>query len=119
MRSRAQGHGLRVALVTLFPELFDTFLRTSFIGKARREGRLSVHLEPLREQGLGNHKSVDDTPYGGGAGMVMRVDCTVLAVESAEMKCQFRPKGYRILLTPQGCPFNQSLAQNWVRGGES
>ncbi len=118
MRSRAQGHGLRVALVTLFPELFDTFLRTSFIGKARREGRLSVHLEPLREQGLGNHKSVDDTPYGGGAGMVMRVDCTVLAVESAEMKCQFRPKGYRILLTPQGCPFNQSLAQNWVRGGE-
>lgn len=107
----------RVAIVTLFPELFGTFLRTSFIGRACLDGRLNVHLEPLREQGLGKHKSVDDTPYGGGAGMVMRVDCTVRAVESAETKCGFEPKGHRILLTPQGTIFNQSKAQQWAACG--
>ena len=112
------ARGLSVALITLFPELFDTFLRTSFIGKARSEGQLSVHLEPLREQGLGKHKSIDDTPYGGGAGMVMRVDCTVFAIESAEARCQFQPKGHRILLTPQGRVFTQSLAQRWAQRGD-
>jgi len=109
---------LQVAVVTLFPELFDTFLCTSFVGRARNEGQLSVHLEPLRDQGLGKHKSIDDTPYGGGAGMVMRVDCTVLAIESAEAKCQFRPRGHRILLTPQGGTFNQTRAHEWAQRGK-
>ncbi len=53
-----QSSCLQVAVVTLFPELFETFLRTSFIGKARSEGQLTVHLEPLRDQGIGNHRSV-------------------------------------------------------------
>jgi tRNA (guanine37-N1)-methyltransferase len=112
-----QSSGLQVAVVTLFPELFETFLRTSFIGKARGEGLLSVHLEPLREQGIGNHKSVDDTPYGGGAGMVMRVDCVVQAMESAESRCWFQSKGRRILLTPQGHQLTQGRAREWVSGG--
>jgi tRNA (guanine37-N1)-methyltransferase len=103
--------------VTLFPELFDPFLRTSFVGRAQDQGLLSVHLEQLRDQGLGRHKSVDDTPYGGGAGMVMRVDCTVAAIESAEAICNFAPKGNRVLLTPQGTIFNQSRAHDWVRAG--
>jgi tRNA (guanine37-N1)-methyltransferase len=102
---------LQVAVVTLFPELFDTFLRTSFLARAQNEGALAVHLEPLREQGLGRHKGIDDTPYGGGAGMVMRVDCTVCAIESAESKCKFVPKGNRVLLTPQGRRFEQSQAR--------
>ena len=60
----------------MFPELFTTFLETSFVKKAHRtEGSSRVHLEPLRQHGLGKHRSVDDTPYGGGAGMVLRVDC--------------------------------------------
>ncbi len=105
---------LHVAIVTLFPELFETFLQTSFIGRAFEDGRLNVHLEPLREQGLGKHKSVDDTPYGGGAGMVMRVDCTVRSRESAEAKSGFEPKGHRVLLTPQGSVFNQAKAQDWA-----
>jgi len=109
---------LSVGIVTLFPELFETFLGTSFIGKARADGQLLVHLEHLREQGLGKHKSVDDTPYGGGAGMVMRVDCTVRAIESAEARCGFHPKGRRALLTPQGRVFNQAKAQSWAKEGE-
>jgi tRNA (guanine37-N1)-methyltransferase len=108
---------LQVAVVTLFPELFDPFLTTSFVGRAQNQGLLSVHRERLRDQGLGRHKSVDDTPYGGGAGMVMRVDCTVCAIENAEAICKFAPKGNRVLLTPQGTVFNQSRAHDWVKKG--
>ncbi len=114
---KAAGKGgpiLRVAIVTLFPELFEVFLRTSFVGRAQRDGTLQVHLEQLREHGLGAHRAVDDTPYGGGPGMVMRVDCVVAAMESAETKCQFQPKGHRILLTPQGFRFSQARALSWV-----
>ena len=116
--SKGSAASLRIAVVTLFPELFETFLKTSFIGRACSEGQLAVHLEPLREQGLGKHRSIDDTPYGGGAGMVMRVDCTVQAIESAEANCNFVPKGHRVLLTPQGRIFDQSKAQEWAARGE-
>lgn len=103
---------LCVAIVTLFPELFEVFLRTSFVGRASRDGRLSVHLEQLRDQGIGRHRSIDDTPYGGGVGMVMRVNCTVAAIECAESKCGFKQKGYRVLLTPQGQTLNQTGITN-------
>jgi tRNA (guanine37-N1)-methyltransferase len=102
---------LDVAIVTLFPELFSTFLRTSFVHRAITEGRLEVVLEYLREYGRGKHRSVDDTPYGGGAGMVMRVDCVMEAIEGAEAKLSAAPKAHRVLLTPQGKPFTQADAR--------
>jgi tRNA (guanine37-N1)-methyltransferase len=100
---------VQVAIVTLFPELFGVFLETSFVKRARHLGRLAVHLEPLREHGLGRHRSVDDTPYGGGSGMVMRADCVVAAIESAEGVLGGRST--RVLLTPQGEPFRQAGAE--------
>ncbi len=100
---------MKVAIVSLFPELFGVFLETSFIKRARTLGRLEVHLEQLREHGLGKHRSVDDTPYGGGSGMVMRVDCVVAAIENAELALGGR--AHRILMTPQGIPFGQRTAQ--------
>jgi tRNA (guanine37-N1)-methyltransferase len=112
--AREPGSALRIAIVTLFPELFESFLGVSFVGRARRDGMLQVHLEHLREHGLGTHRAVDDTPYGGGPGMVMRVDCVVASMESAEATCEFRPKGHRILLTPQGRRFTQQRAVHWV-----
>jgi tRNA (guanine37-N1)-methyltransferase len=75
---------LQIAVVTLFPELFDVFARTSFVGRAQESGRLRLVMAPLRTHGLGKHQSVDDTPYGGGSGMVIRVDCLMDAVEAAE-----------------------------------
>jgi tRNA (guanine37-N1)-methyltransferase len=98
---------VRVDLVTLFPELFETFLTTSFVGRARTGGQLEVRLKSPREFGLGKHKSVDDTPYGGGSGMVMRVDVLVAAMESLD---DVAPKAKRILMTPQGRPFDQKTA---------
>ena len=103
---------MRVDIVTLFPELFEAFLTTSFVGKATLHGQLETRLRSPREFGLGKHKSVDDTPYGGGSGMVMRVDVIVACLEAldAEAAEQGKPRARRVLLTPQGRPFVQSIA---------
>ncbi len=103
---------MHVAIVTLFPELFRDFLEVSFVKRARGSGHLVVHLELLRDHGLGRHRSVDDTPYGGGSGMVMRVDCMLNAVEAAEAKMGGRMQ--RVLLTPQGRPLCQPEAHRLV-----
>ena len=92
---------MRVDVVTLFPELFDTFTKTSFVGRAIDSGTLAVRFRSPRDFGLGKHKSVDDTPYGGGSGMVMRVDVMVACIESLD---DLAPKAHRVLLTPQGAP---------------
>jgi tRNA (guanine37-N1)-methyltransferase len=103
---------MRVDVVTLFPELFETFLATSFVGRARKGGELDVRLRSPREHGLGKHRSVDDTPYGGGSGMVMRVDVLVACMEALDADADGRgePRARRILLTPQGQPFAQPRA---------
>ena len=93
-----------VQVVTLFPELFDAFKTTSLVGRGVTGGQLELELKSPRDFGLGKHKSVDDTPYGGGSGMVMRVDVMVACMESFE-----RP-AHRVLLTPQGVPFDQEKA---------
>jgi tRNA (guanine37-N1)-methyltransferase len=98
---------MRVDVVTLFPELFDTFGRTSFVGRAIDTGALALRFRSPRDFGLGKHKSVDDTPYGGGSGMVMRVDVMVACIESLD---DVEPKARRVLLTPQGAPFDQQKA---------
>lgn len=103
---------LEVSIVTLFPELFSEFLRTSLVGRAVSSGLLSVSLENLREHGLGKHRAVDDTPYGGGAGMVLRVDCVAAAISSASERMQTPPRS--VLLTPQGQPFRQATAERWA-----
>jgi len=105
-------------LVTLFPELFETFLVTSLVGRATKTGKLVVRSRSPRDFGLGRHKSVDDTPYGGGSGMVMRVDVLVACMESldADAGSPGGPGGippaderaHRVLLTPQGAPLDQS-----------
>jgi len=103
---------MQVAVVTLFPELFESFKKTSFVGRALEQGALALHLEPLRRHGLGNHLSVDDTPYGGGSGMVMRPDCVVSAMEAAEAVLGAR--SHRVLLTPQGRVHEQATARRFA-----
>ena len=72
---------MRIDVVTLFPELFDAPLKASIIGRAVESGLLSVGIHDLREHGLGRHRSVDDYPYGGGAGMVLRPEPLYAAIE--------------------------------------
>lgn len=102
---------LEAGIVTLFPQLFESFLSTSLIGRACETGQLRATVANLRDHGLGKHRAVDDTPYGGGAGMLLRVDCVVSAVES--LSGQMTRPPHRVLLTPQGTRFSQATARRW------
>jgi tRNA (guanine37-N1)-methyltransferase len=102
---------MRVDVVTLFPELFAGFLATSFVARALEGGQLSVRFRSPRDFGLGKHRSVDDTPYGGGSGMVMRVDVLCATMESLDADAPGGVKAHRALMTPQG----RVLGQGKVR----
>ena len=65
---------MHVGIVSLFPALLQAFADTSVVGRAIEAGLLRLHVEDLRPHGVGRYKSVDDTPYGGGSGMVLRVE---------------------------------------------
>jgi len=88
---------MHVDVVTLFPELFETHLKTSLLGKAVAGGIVTVALHDPREKGLGKHRSVDDLPYGGGAGMLMRPEPIFETVEPL-----LREDSHVILLSPRG-----------------
>jgi tRNA (guanine37-N1)-methyltransferase len=97
---------MRIDVVTLFPELFELPLRTSIIGRAAEAGLVEFGVHDLRDHGLGRHRSVDDYPYGGGAGMVMRPEPLFAAVEP------LRDAGARvILLDPAGERLTDALAR--------
>ena len=88
---------MRIDVITIFPELFEVPLQTSLLGKAVADGVLDVRVHDLRAHGLGKHRSVDDEPYGGGAGMVMRPEPLFDAVEEVR-----GPESHVVLLSPRG-----------------
>jgi tRNA (guanine37-N1)-methyltransferase len=98
---------VRVDIVTLFPDMFAGFLATSFVSRAIVGGKLAVRLRSPRDFGLGKHRSIDDTPYGGGSGMVMRVDVLVATMESFDADAPEGLRARRVLLTPQGQRLDQ------------
>lgn len=101
---------MRIDVVTLFPELFELPLRTSIIGRAAGAGVVEFGVHDLRDHGLGRHRSVDDYPYGGGAGMVMRPEPLFAAVEP------LRDAGaHVILLDPAGERLTDALARELSR----
>lgn len=91
-------------VVTIFPEMFSSVLQASLLGKAVEKGALQVHLTDPRSFTTDKHHSVDDTPYGGGAGMVMRPDPLVAAIEACEAA---RGPARKLLLSPAGAPLTQ------------
>lgn len=92
-------------VLTLFPEMFQSVLSSSLLGKAIESGRIAVHLTDPRDFAADKHRSVDDAPYGGGAGMVMRPGPLVAAIEAVEEK---RGAAHKILLCPSGQPLTQT-----------
>jgi tRNA (guanine37-N1)-methyltransferase len=99
------------SVVTLFPEAFPGTLGLSLTGKALHDGLWSLEAINLRAFGIGPHKSVDDTPAGGGAGMVIRADVAAAAIDST-------PRAARplIYLSPRGEQLSQAMAQDWAAG---
>ena len=102
-----------IRILTLFPEFFDSPLNTSLTGKAIEQGHFSVDVTDIRDFATDKHRKCDDLPYGGGAGMVMKPEPLVGALEDAR---DALPKTPRILLTPQGEPLTQSMAQELSKG---
>jgi len=98
---------MQIDVVSLFPELFGPFLETSLVGRAVGSGIVRVRTRSPRPFGVGRHLKVDDTPYGGGSGMVMRVDCLVACMESLDQDREGGERAHRVLLTPQGRRLSQ------------
>ena len=96
---------MRIDILTIFPSLINTFVTESLIGKAQESGTLEISALDLREGASGAHKAVDDTPFGGGPGMVLKPEPIFNIVET---KNPLRPL---YLLSPAGEPFNHSKAK--------
>jgi tRNA (guanine37-N1)-methyltransferase len=98
---------LRIDVITLFPDLFPGPLAASIPGRAIERGQVDLRAHDLRAWGLGRHRSVDDYPYGGGAGMVLRPEPVAEALDALAP-----PGAFRILLDPGGRTFDQPLARD-------
>jgi len=108
------GSKLRIDVITLFPPMILEACSYGVIGRAMRSGLLTIAAHQLRDYTGGSHHPIDDHPYGGGPGMVMRPEPIHDAVE--EVSTRYRP-ARKILLTPQGRPFSQAVARALARSG--
>ena len=100
----------RASIITLFPDAFPGTLGISVLGRARANQLWSLETLDLRTFGIGPHRNVDDTPAGGGAGMVMRADVAAAAIDSVK---DDRPILYP---SPRGEPLTQAMARDWAAG---
>jgi len=108
---------MRIDIITLFPEFFDGFKSHSIVGRAIASGKLEMVTHNLRDYSTDNYKSVDDRPYGGGPGMVLRFDIILRAINAIKTKLQFTNSNLQVrtvLLTPQGQVYKQGVALELV-----
>ena len=103
----------RATILTLYPEMFPGPLGTSLSGDALARGVWSLEVRQIREHGIGRHAKVDDTPAGGGPGMVLRADVLAAAIDAAVIADDPRP---RLLMSPRGRPFTQADARRLAAG---
>ncbi len=103
----------RATVLTLYPEMFPGPLGVSLAGKALQAGAWSLEVKNIREHGIGAHRLVDDTPAGGGAGMVLRADVLAAAIDAASPPDDKRP---HFLMTPRGEPLTQTRVKALAAG---
>jgi tRNA (guanine37-N1)-methyltransferase len=102
---------MRIDVFSIFPEVVDTFCRASLLGRARSAGLLDLRTHDLREHTTDPHRTVDDTPFGGGAGMLLRPEPVFASVEAVD------PPRPLLLLGPGGRRFDQAWADELAAGG--
>ena len=100
-------------ILTLFPAMFPGPLGQSLAGEALARGLWSLDARDIREHGSGRHRAVDDTPAGGGPGMVMRADVLAASLDAAAGPDDLRP---RLVMSPRGEPLRQAQAREWAAG---
>ena len=103
---------MEVAVLTLFPRMVAGALAESLLGKAQEKGLLRARVVDIRDYAQGKHRVTDDVPYGGGAGMVMKPEPLVAAIEAARAAS---PGAHVVMLTPQGGRFDQRKAEELAR----
>jgi tRNA (guanine37-N1)-methyltransferase len=106
--------GFAADVLTLYPEMFPGPLGASLAGRALGDGRWSLKATQIRDFAFDRHRHVDDTPAGGGPGMVMRPDVLARAVDAVSPAEDLRP---RLVMTPRGTPFTQARARELAAGG--
>ena len=104
---------MRFDVLTLFPDIFQGYLGQSLLNKAIQAGLVDVHLHNIRDWSRGKHNTVDDRPFGGGPGMVMKVEPVVECVEA--VRSQSPDVGHLVMLTPQGRRLDQPTVEELAR----
>ncbi|MBL8922809.1 MAG: tRNA (guanosine(37)-N1)-methyltransferase TrmD [Myxococcaceae bacterium] len=107
---------MRFEVLTLFPQMISGYTSGSILGKAREKGLLAVDVTDIRDFATNKHRNTDDTPYGGGAGMVMKVESLVGAIEAAKARL---PEAKVILMSPRGPTFTQAKARALAQAGSA
>jgi len=105
---------MRIDIVTIFPEFFAT-LDVSLLGKARQSGLIQTHVHDLRDVTTDKHRTVDDTPYGGGAGMVMKLEPWGDTLDAILADPESSQRPVLIVPSPAGEPFTQAVAKEFSR----
>lgn len=100
---------MRYDVITLFPELISGYFEDSLIKRARKQGIITVEMHQMRDYATDKHKQVDDSPYGGGSGMLLKADVLGRAVEAVKEKSDIKP--VVVYLSPQGKKLNNKLAR--------
>jgi tRNA (guanine37-N1)-methyltransferase len=106
---------MKIAVITLFPEMFNGVLNTSMLWKAQDKGLVEFRVINLRDHGLGPRHQVDDTPYGGGDGMLLKPEPIAAALTDAKT---WAPDARTFIMTPKGQTWKQAFADELSRGGD-
>jgi tRNA (guanine37-N1)-methyltransferase len=104
---------MRIDIITIFPGMFEPVLNESIIKRAQNKGKVKIHIHNLRDYSSDKHKKVDDRPFGGGSGMVMRAQPLFDAVKN--ISSELRAQGSKVLLSPQGNRLNQKSAKGFSK----
>jgi tRNA (guanine37-N1)-methyltransferase len=108
---------MKINILTLFPNMFDSVFAESIIQRGQKNGAINIQTHNLRDWAVDKHKKVDDKPYGGGSGMLLKVDVIDRALYDIKLNINVSNvkakniKPYTVLLTPQGKTFNQKIAK--------
>ena len=102
---------MRFDVITIFPKIFDSYLGESILGRAQKDKLIKINTHNLRDHASDKHNTVDDTPYGGGAGMVLMAEPILKAVGKIKPK----KKSKTIVFSAKGKQFNQKMAYDWSK----
>ena len=114
----AEGKTMTFHIITIFPEIFNSYFNESIIKRAQKKGTISIKIHNLRNWTTDKHKTVDDTPYGGGAGMIMKVEPIYLAIKDIKSKIKkskSQTNCKTILLSARGKKWDQQMAKKYSK----